>query len=153
MGHLDYKMKAAHSYSQLLSIATELTLSYTEMEEIFRRMVFNVLARNCDDHTKNFSFRLRQGQPWGLAPAYDITHAYNPSGEWTYQHQMSINGRFKNITREDLMAEASRFSIGTAPKIIEQVKAAISRWREFGTQANMPQKEIDRIAADLPRLK
>src|SRR3546814_9109974 len=72
-------------------------------------MAFNVMARNCDDHTKNHAFLLREGGRWELAPAYDVTHAYNPSGEWTYQHLMGVNGRFDGITRDDLMAVARRF--------------------------------------------
>src|SRR3546814_16045662 len=71
-------------------------------------MAFNVMARNCDDHTKNHAFLLREGGRWELAPAYDVTHAYNPNGEWTYQHLMGVNGKFNGITRDDLMAVAKR---------------------------------------------
>jgi len=153
MAHLDYKRKAANSYSQLFSAAAALALDYEDMEEIFRRMVFNVMGRNCDDHTKNFSFRLRQGRRWELAPAYDITYSHNPTGEWTYQHLMSVNGKFKDFTADDMLAEARRFAVGTAPKVIGQVRAAIGRWEEFGRQAGMPKKEIERIGADLLTLK
>jgi serine/threonine-protein kinase HipA len=83
MAHLDYKKKGTNAYSQLFTTMTQLDLSYEEMEEAFRRMVFNVMARNCDDHTKNFSFLLREDAPvWKLAPAYDVTFAHNPKGEW-----------------------------------------------------------------------
>lgn len=92
-------------------------------------MVFNVMARNCDDHSKNFSFLLRQGSTtWELAPAYDVTFAHNPAGEWTHQHLMSVNGKFKDFTAADLLAEAERFGVGTARRIIEEVRAAILAW-------------------------
>ena len=78
------------------------------MEEAFRRIAFNVMAANCDDHSKNVSFLLREGGAWELAPAYDVTHAYNPKGEWTYQHLMSVNGKFSDITRDDLMVVADQ---------------------------------------------
>ena len=120
MSHLDYKKKGANAYSQLFAAMRELGLPYEDKEEAFRRMVFNVMGRNCDDHTKNFSFRLRKGRPWELAPAYDVTFAHNPRGEWTHQHLMSVNGKFKNFTRDDLLAEAGRFAVGTAPKVINR---------------------------------
>jgi serine/threonine-protein kinase HipA len=91
MAHLDYKQKATHDYSQIFLTITELQLGYNSMEEAFRRMAFNVMAANCDDHTKNVSFLLREGGNWELAPAYDVTHAHNPAGEWTSQHLMSVN--------------------------------------------------------------
>lgn len=93
MDHVDYKKKGANAYSQLFTVMQQLNLSYEEREEAFRRMVFNVMGRNCDDHTKNFSFLLKDSNKvWSLSPAYDITFAHNPKGEWTHQHLMSING-------------------------------------------------------------
>jgi serine/threonine-protein kinase HipA len=137
MSHLDYKKKGVNSYSQLFQTISELGLPYQDMEESFRRMAFNVLARNCDDHTKNFSFLLKQGQAWELAPAYDVTFAHNPKGEWTHQHLMSVNGKFKNFTAEDLLVEASRFGIGTARRVLGQVQAAIKGWRKFAESAGV----------------
>ena len=138
MSHLDYKKKGVNSYSQLFQTISELGLPYQDMEEGFRRMAFNVLARNCDDHTKNFSFLLKQGQAWELAPAYDVTFAHNPKGEWTQQHLMSVNGKFKNFTAEDLLVEASRFGIGTARRVLGQVQGAIKDWRKFAENAGVP---------------
>lgn len=138
MSHLDYKKKGVNAYSQLLQTISELGLPYQDMEEAFRRMAFNVLARNCDDHTKNFSFRLRQGQAWELAPAYDVTFAHNPNGEWTHQHLMSVNGKFKDFTASDLFVEASRFGIGTARRVLGQVQGAIKGWRKFAESAGVP---------------
>ena len=138
MSHLDYKKKGVNAYSQLFQTISELDLPYPDLEEAFRRMAFNVLARNCDDHTKNFSFRLRQGQAWELAPAYDVTFAHNPNGEWTHQHLMSVNGKFKDFTAADLLAEASRFGIGTARRVLGEVQGAIKGWRKFAESAGVP---------------
>jgi serine/threonine-protein kinase HipA len=149
MAHLDYKRKGTNSYAQLFDTIHRLGLSYEDKEEAFRRMVFNVMARNCDDHSKNFAFRLRQGQPWELTPAYDVTFAHNPRGEWTSQHLMSVNGKFKDFTEEDLLAEADRFVIGTAPRIIKQVRKAILEWPSFAAEAGVSVGEIERIQRQL----
>ncbi len=147
MAHLDYKQKGSHDYNQLFLTINKLQLGYDASEEAFRRMAFNVMAANCDDHTKNISFLLRKGGIWELSPAYDITHAYNPRGEWTYQHLMSVNGKFTGITRTDLLAVAERFAIGTAPKMLKQVADAISSWHDFAQQSAVNTAEINRIAA------
>lgn len=128
MSHLDYKQKATHDYAQYFITIKQLGLEYQDMEEAFRRMAFNVMAANCDDHTKNISFVLTEWGSWQLAPAYDVTHAFNPDGVWTHQHLMSVNGKFTDITREDLLAVANRFGIGTAKKIIHEVGEAVKAW-------------------------
>jgi serine/threonine-protein kinase HipA len=150
--HLDYKQRATHGYEQLFLLLNQLDLGDAALAQAFRRMAFNVMARNCDDHTKNFGFRLQQGAGWELAPAYDVTHAYNPKGEWTYQHLMSVNGRFKGIQRADLLAVADRFSVPHAKQIIEEVKWAISRWPEFAEEAGVPLDKQSEIAADFVAL-
>jgi serine/threonine-protein kinase HipA len=143
--HLDYKQRATHGYEQLFLLLHELDLGDAALAQAFRRMAFNVMARNCDDHTKNFGFRLQQGGGWELAPAYDVTHAYSPKGEWTYQHLMSVNGRFTDIQRADLLAVSDRFSVPAAKQIIEEVKAAISRWPEFAKEAGVPSEKQSQI--------
>lgn len=145
MAHLDYKQKATHDYNQLFLTIVQLGLGHEALTEAFRRMVFNIMAANCDDHSKNFSFLLRQGSQWELAPAYDVTHAYNPQGEWTYQHLMGVGGRFSGITQADCLSVADRFGIGPAKQVIRQVKAAIERWPEFAAQAGVEADEIGRI--------
>ena len=145
VAHLDYRQKATHDVSQLLMTVDRLQLGYPAMEEAFRRVAFNVAAANCDDHSKNVSFLLREGGAWELAPAYDVTHAYNPKGEWTYQHQMSVNGKFAGISRDDLMVVADQFVVGTAPKVLEQVRDAVSRWPDFARQAKVSPSEVKRI--------
>jgi serine/threonine-protein kinase HipA len=145
MAHLDYRQKATHDYSQLFLTIEQLGLRYPAKEEAFRRMVFNVMAANCDDHTKNTSFLLREGSAWELAPAYDITHAYNPKGEWTNQHLTGVNGKFTGITRDDFLVVAERFGIGTAPRVIEQVREAIGGWNRYAAQAKLSSSEAERI--------
>ena len=137
MDHLDYKKRGANSYAQLFSVVSRLGLPYEQMEEAYRRMVFNVMARNCDDHAKNFSFRLRQGAAWELAPAYDVTFAHNPKGEWTAQHLMSVNGKFKGFVLDDLLLEAQGIALGTARRVIDRVRAAVSDWPKFAKEAGV----------------
>jgi serine/threonine-protein kinase HipA len=147
MNHLDFKKKGTNSYEQLFVTMDKLSLPYEQKEEAYRRMVFNVVGKNCDDHTKNISFRLRQGQPWELAPAYDISFAHNPSGEWTHQHLMSINGRFKDFTRADLLALSNRFGIGSAANVIDQVVSSIALWPTFAAEAAVPRDVANNIAS------
>jgi serine/threonine-protein kinase HipA len=148
MAHVDYKKKGTNAYAQLFHTLGQLALPYEDLEEAFRRMVFNVMARNCDDHTKNFAFLLRQGGTrWELAPAYDVTFAHNPNGEWTHQHLMSVNGKFKGFELADLLAEADRFGVGTAKRVIEEVRAAVLRWPEFAQQADLPEAQMADIQA------
>ena len=152
LNHIDYKKKGANAYSQLFSTISQLHLPYEDMEEAFRRMVFNVMGRNCDDHSKNFAFRLRQGHAWELAPAYDVTFAHNPKGEWTHQHLMSVNGKFKHFTQDDLLAEAERFGIGTAKRVIAEVREAIKAWPGFAQRAGLSSRQVGIIERELVRL-
>jgi serine/threonine-protein kinase HipA len=151
--HLDYKKKGTNAYAQLFECIAQLQLPYEAKEQAFRRMVFNVMGRNCDDHSKNFSFLLKEGSSWELAPAYDVTFAHNPEGEWTHQHLMSVNGKFKNFGEIDLLAEAERFAIGSAPKVIREVRQAIERWAEFATLAGVPSLQAQEINKQLLPMK
>lgn len=148
LAHLDYKQKATHDYNQYLQMIQELKLGHEALEEAFRRIAFNVMARDCDDHTKNLSFLLPEGGSWQLAPAYDLSYAYNPEGEWTYQHLMSVNGKFKDITRSDLLVVADRFGIGTATKLLKQVRDAVAAWPDFAAEAKLNKSELSRIQKD-----
>jgi serine/threonine-protein kinase HipA len=145
MDHLSYKLKGTNSYAALFLVLDKLGLPYEAGVEVFRRMAFNVMARNCDDHTKNFSFRMRKGHRWELAPAYDVTFAHNPKGEWTNQHLMSVNEKFKDLTEADLLAMANRFDVGTPGRVIEKVRAALRHWPEFAAKAGVPQPIADEI--------
>ena len=146
--HLDYKQRATHSYAQVFLAASRLGLDDDAMREVFRRMAFNVMARNCDDHTKNVAFRLKRGAEWELAPAYDVTHAHNPKGEWTHQHLMSVNGKFDGISRADLLADADRFGVRRPKEILSEVREALSRWLGFAKKAGLRRAQADRIARD-----
>src|SRR5882762_9203472 len=104
----------------------QLKMGGEAFEQAFRRIASKVMALNCDDHTKNISFILHKHKEWEIAPAYDLIYAYNPQGEWTYQHLMSVNGKFSNIRREDLLTLADRFQIGPASKLLADVRAAVA---------------------------
>ena len=143
--HLDYKKKSTNSYEQLFMTIHQLSLGHEAAVEAFRRMVLNLMGRNCDDHTKNFSFLLRQGSSWELAPAYDISFAHNPEGKWTSQHLMSVNGKYMGFSEEDMFAVAERFGIGEAKAVINKTRAVIKSWPSFAKKAGVDQKEIDRI--------
>lgn len=153
MTHLDYKQRGTHDYSQYFQTIIALGLPEDALVEGFRRMVFNVLAANCDDHTKNLSFLMDKTGRWGLSPAYDITHAFNPKGEWTYQHLMSVDGAFKDISRDHLRRVAERFNVPGQNDIIDQVKDAVSRWPEFAAEAGLPQVEVQRVQQDFIFIK
>ena len=148
MNHLDFRQRGTHAYEQLFMTVGKLGLDDEAKSQTFRRMAFNVMARNCDDHTKNFGFRLRHGQSWELASAYDVTHAYNPKGEWTYQHLMSVNGKFQNITRVDLLEVADRFGVRKPQDALADVRAAMDNWSSFAADAGIPSSLRDRVAKD-----
>ena len=152
MQHLDFKQRSTHDYNQYFQVIRALRLPESALEEGFRRMVFNVLAANCDDHTKNLSFLMDESGQWQLAPAYDVTHAYNPKGEWTYQHLMSVNGKFQGITRADLEAVGDRFLIPGYRRIITTVVEAVRRWPGFAETAGLPPDEMTRIRNDFPEV-
>ena len=146
--HIDFKQRATHDYSQLFMVISNLRLGDDAISQAFRRMAFNVMAKNCDDHTKNFAFLLKQGESWELAPAYDITHAYNPHGEWTYQHLMSVNGKFNGIKRSDLLVEAERFGVRRPLDLLNEVRSALDSWQQFSTDAGLNSITAHAIATD-----
>jgi serine/threonine-protein kinase HipA len=152
MSHLDYKQRATHSYSQLFMTIARLGLGDDAMRQAFLRMAFNVMSRNCDDHTKNFAFLMRRGQSWSLAPAYDVTHAYNPKGEWTFQHLMSVNGKFTDMMRKDLLAEADRFMVRKPESLLLDLRAALSSWPQFAKEAGLSPKQMDEVSNDFRAL-
>ena len=145
MDHIDYKKKSTNSYEQYFMVIRQLALGHFAEIEAFRRMVFNLMAKNCDDHSKNFSFLLRQNSSWELAPAYDVTFAHNPKGEWTNQHLMSVNGKYKDFLFSDVLTIAERYGIGEAKKIIEEVTSAIQQWPTFAKLAHVGKIESEHI--------
>ena len=149
IAHYDYKMLHAYSYEQAFQVMRRLRLPYSQAEEMFRRMVFNVIARNQDDHTKNISFLMDKSGRWSLSPAYDMSWSYNPKGVWTSTHQMSINGKWDDISRDDLLTLAKNVNIKQADAIIEQVKDGVSKWSTFATQYGIPNEMVKVIDSTL----
>jgi serine/threonine-protein kinase HipA len=147
MNHFDFNEVNSYSYEQLFQTMRELRLSYAEAEQMFRRMVFNVLARNFDDHTKNFAFCLKQGGSWELAPAYDICHAYAPNHQWVSQHALSINGKRTNITRQDLLAIGASIRCKKASHIIEDIQSIVQCWPSYAKAVGVSPKLRDAIYA------
>ncbi|WP_445357467.1 type II toxin-antitoxin system HipA family toxin [Microbulbifer sp. ANSA002] len=137
IAHLDFNMAGAHSYEQAFSVMRELYLPKNEAIQQYRRMVFNVLARNQDDHTKNIAFLMNPEGEWSLSPAFDVTYAHNPGGAWTSQHQMSINGKRDHFQLEDLLAVGRAISIKRPMDIIEEVAAAVKQWQGFAERAGV----------------
>ena len=133
MAHYDFNMAGAFSYEQALLVMRQLGLSMSEVEQFFRRMVLNVVARNQDDHVKNIAFLMDQSGGWSLAPAFDVTYSYNPSGDWTARHQMSLNGKRDGFTMDDFRAAAKVASLkrGTAERVVREVTAVAVRWRDY----------------------
>ena len=109
-------------------------------------MVCNVIARNCDDHTKNFAFRLKQNESWELTPAYDICFAYRPESTWVSQHNLSINGKRKDITKDDVLLVAKSMNIKKANQIIQQINEAVGNWTTFAAEANVKNEFIEQIS-------
>jgi serine/threonine-protein kinase HipA len=120
-------------------------LPYSDAEQLYRRMLFNVMARNCDDHTKNFSFMMDKTGKWKLAPAFDICHSYRPGSTWVNQHCLSINGKRQNFTRSDLTEIAKQMNIKKADSIINKISAIIKRWNDFAEQTKVESNLRDAI--------
>ena len=149
IAHYDYRIHRAYSYEQAFNVMRALRLPYSEAKEMFRRMVFNVVVRNQDDHTKNISFLMDESGKWQLSPAYDMGYAYNPNGGWTATHQMSINGKFDNITRQDLLTFAQQNNIKDASSIIDEICEAASRWPQIARECDVPTAMINTIVPNL----
>lgn len=145
IAHFDYRMKRAYSYEQAFNVMRTLRLPYSQAKEMFRRMVLNVVIRNQDDHTKNISFLMNETGVWKLSPAYDMGYAYNPKGDWTSTHQMSINGKFDDITRKDLLECATRNNIKEAALIIDEICDTASQWPSIAKECDVPLNMIDSI--------
>lgn len=143
IAHYDFRLRRAYSYEQAFNVMRRLRLPYSQAEEMFLRMVFNVVIRNQDDHTKNISFLMDKTGKWTLSPAYDIGFAYNPKGSWTDTHQMSINGKFDDITRRDLLVCAAANNIKNAAEIIDKVCETTAKWPKMAKNCGVPQEMID----------
>ena len=139
LAHFDFNHAGAHSYEQALMTIRQLGLPMAAVEQQFRRMAFNIIARNQDDHVKNIAFLMdKQGQ-WSLAPAFDMTYSYNPSGSWTATHQMTLNGKRDDFTQKDFeaCAKSAMMKRGRAATIVDEVRAAVVEWPAFAAHANV----------------
>lgn len=149
IAHYDYRMPRSYSYEQAFNVMRALRLPYSQAQEMFRRMVFNVVIRNQDDHTKNISFLMDKSGKWSLSPAYDMGFAYNSKGGWTSQHQMSINGKFDEITRKDLIEFAKRNNIKETDEIIDRIVEKAFRWPTIALECGVPQSMIKAIIPEM----
>ena len=147
MAHYDFNMAKAYSYEQAIGVMKKLDLTMDEIEEQFRRMVFNVVCRNQDDHVKNIAFLMNKAGEWSLSPAFDVTYAYNPLGKWTGQHQMSINGKTDDFKVEDFEACANTASLkrGRDKDILEQVQTAAKEWPNIAQEVGIPSETIEQV--------
>jgi serine/threonine-protein kinase HipA len=147
MRHFDYNQAGVYAYEQAIETIQLLSLPVEDTEQQVRRTYFNILARNHDDHVKNIAFLMdKQGQ-WRLSPAFDVAYSYNPSGDWTSRHQMSLNGKRDNFQNEDLItfAKAAGLKKAKATTLLREVAESIANWRRYAAQAEVSQHDIKRI--------
>jgi len=149
LAHFDFNQAGAYAYEQAFLTMRQLKLPMAAVEEQFRRMVFNITARNQDDHVKNIAFLMNQQGEWSLAPAFDVTYSYNPAGSWTAAHQMTLNGKRDGFATEDFEAGAKSALMkrGRAARIIAEVQAAVRRWPEFAAEARLSDDWCGKIKA------
>lgn len=145
IAHYDFNQAGAYSYEQVFEVMRRLRMSRAEAEQQYRRMVFNVVARNLDDHTRNIAFLMDRDGRWRLSPAYDVIYAHNPAGRWTSQHQLSLAGKRAGISREDLLTVATSISLKRPAEVVDEVVAAVSRWSEFAQQAGVQEAVVAEI--------
>ena len=151
LAHVDYKKPGAFSYEELFGIARQLKLSAVEAEQLFKRMTFNIIARNHDDHSKNFAFMLKKDK-WSLAPAYDLAYSYKPGSKWVNSHWMSLNGKRDKFTRSDFYSLEKLSPIFNKKKIDDIIDATIehiSTWRQLAEEWDVPKTLIDEIQENL----
>jgi|SRR5690554_6901374 len=149
MQHYDFNEVGYYSYEQLFQTMRLLRLPYPQAEQVFRRMVFNVIAKNCDDHTKNFAFLLKQGNEWEISPAYDICHAYRPGSDWVSKHALSLNGKREDITRDDCMVIAKSINIKKPNLIIDEINSVVQDWKIYSGKAGVSEELAKGIEATL----
>ena len=157
LAHFDFNQAGAYAYEQAFLVIRQLNLPMAAVEEQFRRMVFNIIARNQDDHVKNIAFLMDKAGRWSLAPAFDVIYSYNPAGDWTARHQMTMNGKSDGFTLADFRAcaDSALMKRGRAGAIVEEVRAAVAKWPDYAEQANVLKPWRDQIQRhlrlDLPR--
>lgn len=151
LAHYDFNIAGAYSYEQALLVIRQLRLPMKSVEELFRRMVFNIVARNQDDHVKNIAFLMDKSGNWSLSPAFDMTYSYNPAGAWTASHQMTMNGKRDDFSMDDFKACAKTASMkrGRAETIVSEVQDVVAHWKEYANDAGVPTTMRDQIQRTL----
>jgi len=147
LAHYDFNAAGAYGYEQAFSVVQQLRLGYPALAEMFRRMVFNIVARNQDDHTRNIAFLMDEQGQWRLAPAFDVMWAYNASGPWTNQHQMSVGGKRDGFMRADLVKTATDFGMRRPGEIIDTVIGSVRQWPEIAAGLHIPNSRIAAVAS------
>jgi len=145
MAHYDYNQPTTYSYEQAFQVMRDLRLDHADAEQLFRRMVFNVISRNNDDHTKNVSFLMDSSGNWKLSPAYDVTYAFDPSNIWLAQHNLSVNGKRKDISKDDILAIAKEISVKRGKDIIKEIAGIVEKWPVFANEAGIPAKQTESL--------
>lgn len=145
--HFDYKSPGAFAYEQAFQTMRQLRMPYSDAEQFYTRMVFNVVSRNMDDHTKNIAFLMNRDGTWRLSPAYDLSYAFNPANKWLAKHQMTINGKREDIIRDDLLRVGKLMNIKKDREIIDRVRSVVGRWSYYAADAGIPLKQIHAIGS------
>lgn len=146
LAHFDFNNAGSYSYEQAFQVMRQLRLPYSDAEQLFRRMVFNLVARNQDDHTKNINFLMDKTGKWCLSPAFDMTYAHNPSGEWTNKHQMTVNGKREGFVFDDLITVADEMNIKNGSQIIDQIVDVVSQWEKIAKLSGVENRELEAIS-------
>jgi len=152
MRHFDFNHVNSFSYEQLFETMRLLGLPYPEAEQLYRRMVFNVISRNCDDHTKNFAFTMDKNGLWKLSPAFDVCYSYRPDSTWVSQQSLSVNGKRQNINRDDFLSVAKQMNIKNAAKIVIQVNEVVNSWSKYAEETKVNPVLRDAITKTLINL-
>jgi serine/threonine-protein kinase HipA len=142
---MDFNSPGVYGYEQAFQVLQQLKAPHSDFEELFRRMLFNIIARIQDDHTRNIVFLMDDAGVWRLSPFFDVIWSFNPSGEWTNLHQMSINGKRDNFVKSDVLAVADQFNVKKAEEIIRQVEASVVEWAQFAKKAAVAEDQIKHI--------
>ena len=147
IAHLDFNLAGAYSYEQAFQVIRQLALPYSAVEQQFRRMVFNIIARNQDDHVKNIAFLMDRSGKWSLAPAFDMAYSFNPNGKWTSSHQMTLNGKQDGFTMNDfkLCARTASMVHGQFKTIVDEVIKVVSHWKDYADEAGVLPRQMNLI--------
>lgn len=146
--HIDYNQIGAYSYEAYAECARKLGIGKEGIKQLFRRMVFNVLSANCDDHVKNFAFQMDRQGKWSLTPAYDLTFAYNPNNKWISEHQMLINNKFSRITDNDMIQSGIQMGLTReyCVSVVEEIRQVVNNWYEYAMKAGISESRSEEIS-------